>query len=727
MDLSKLNEKQLEAVKQTEGPVLVVAGAGSGKTRVLTYKIAYLIDEIGIHPSSILAITFTNKAANEMKSRVEELVGDASRNMWVSTFHSACVRILRGNIDKLGYTKDFVIYDSADQKTVVKDIMKKLELMDEFEPRYMINQISRAKDQLLTPDKFREKNQSSVDKRKVWEVYDRYQRRLKANNALDFDDLINKTIDLFRKEAEILEKYQDRFEYIMVDEYQDTNKAQYQLIGLLAKKKGNLCVVGDADQSIYKFRGADIRNILDFEKDYPNAKTIKLEQNYRSTKRILKAANEVIKGNLSRKKKKLWTENEEGERIRYHKAYNEYKEAEYIVKTIEDLSYREGLANRDFAILYRMNAQSRVIEESLMRSGIPYKVVGGRKFYDRMEIKDLMAYMKLAQNQKDDVSLLRVINVPKRGIGAKTVEKVREAAAENNMDLFDILLDIESLKLSSKATRSLRSFVDFLVSLIDMKNESSVSEILTAIIDGTGYIEELVIKDTVEAMTRVENIEELVASIREFESKTPDASLELYLQGISLMSDLDNYVEEEDQVVLMTLHSAKGLEFPCVFMAGMEDGIFPGYRSLTNETELEEERRLCYVGITRAQKHLYMTHAARRTQHGRSMSNPMSRFLVEIPKELIKGRIEDEIANKKQSGSFDNMVSFGRGTAEPSKKEECISGDLKAGTKVRHKIFGEGMVISSMGTGEKTMLTIAFDSKGVKKLMLGFAPLEIIG
>ncbi|MBK5251900.1 MAG: DNA helicase PcrA [Peptostreptococcaceae bacterium] len=727
MDLTKLNEKQLEAVKQTEGPLLVVAGAGSGKTRVLTYKIAYLIDELGIHPSSILAITFTNKAANEMKNRVRELVGDLSRNMWVSTFHSACVRILRSNIDKLGYTRDFVIYDTADQKTVVKDIMKTLSMMDDYEPKYMINQISRAKDQLMTPDQYREKNHASLDQKKVWEVYDRYQRRLKANNALDFDDLINKTIDLFRKESDILEKYQERFQYMMVDEYQDTNKAQYQLIKMLAKKNGNLCVVGDADQSIYKFRGADIRNILDFEKDYPNAKTIKLEQNYRSTKRILKAANEVIKGNLSRKKKNLWTENEEGERIRYHKAYNEYKEAEYIVKTIEDLRYRESLANRDFAILYRMNAQSRVIEESLMRSGITYKVVGGRKFYDRMEIKDLMAYMKLAQNQKDDVSLFRVINVPKRGIGARTVEKIRQAAAETNTDVFNILLNVESLGLSAKASKGLRSFVDFIVSLIDKKNECSVSKILSAIIEGTGYVEELVLKDTVEAMTRIENIEELVSSIEEFESKTPDVTLEMYLQGISLMSDLDNYVEEEDQVVLMTLHSAKGLEFPCVFMVGMEDGIFPGFRSLTDNKELEEERRLCYVGITRAQKHLYMSHASRRTQHGKNMSNPMSCFLEEIPKELIKGRIEDELENKRKSGSFDTMVNLGREILEPAKVDEFISGELKPGTKVRHKVFGEGMVISSKGSGDKTLLTIAFDQKGVKKLMLGFAPLEIIG
>ena len=726
MDLTNLNEMQLEAVKHTEGPVLVVAGAGSGKTRVLTYRIAYLIDELGIHPSSILAITFTNKAANEMKNRVMELVGDASRNMWVSTFHSACVRILRSNIDKLGYTRDFVIYDSADQKTVVKDIMKTLGMTDEYEPRYMINQISRAKDRLLTPDKYREKYQQSIDQRKVWEVYDRYQRRLKSNNALDFDDLINKTIELFSKEPGILEKYQDRFQYIMVDEYQDTNKAQYRLINQLAKKNKNICVVGDADQSIYKFRGADIRNILDFEKDYPGARTIKLEQNYRSTKRILKAANEIIKGNLSRKKKKLWTENEQGERIRYHKAYNEYKEAEYIVKTIEDLKYREELDNRDFAVLYRMNSQSRVIEEMLMRNAIPYKVVGGRKFYDRMEIKDLMAYLKLAQNQKDDVSLFRVINVPKRGIGGRTVEKIREAAAEADTNAFNILLNIESVGLSAKAERSLKSFTDFIKVLIEKKNDCTVSEILTAVIEGTGYVEELVLKDTVEASTRIENIEELASSIEEFETKTPDANLETYLQGISLMSDLDNYVESEDQVVLMTLHSAKGLEFPCVFMVGMEDGIFPGFRSLGDDKELEEERRLCYVGITRAQKHLYMTHASKRMQHGRTKSNPMSRFLVEIPKDLIKGRIDDEITNKRQSGSFDDRVSFGREIQSPAKVSESICDGLKPGVKVRHKIFGDGMVISVNGSGERTELTIAFDQKGIKKLMLGFAPLEII-
>jgi len=726
MDLTKLNKMQIEAVKHTEGPVLVVAGAGSGKTRVLTFRIAYLIDELGIQPSSILAITFTNKAANEMKNRVQELVGDASGKMWVSTFHSACVRILRSNIDKLGYTRDFVIYDSADQKTVVKDIIKTLGLKDEYEPKYMINQISRAKDRLLTPDKYREKYQHSIDQRKVWEVYDRYQRRLKANNALDFDDLINKTIELFSKEPEILEKFQDRFQYIMVDEYQDTNKAQYRLINQLAKKHKNICVVGDADQSIYKFRGADIRNILDFEKDYPGARTIKLEQNYRSTKRILKAANEIIKGNMSRKKKKLWTENENGERIRYHKAYNEYKEAEYIVKTIEDLKYRESLENRDFAVLYRMNSQSRVIEEMLMRNAIPYKVVGGRKFYDRKEIKDLMAYMKLAHNQKDDVSLFRVINVPKRGIGGRSVEKIKEAAAAADTDSFNILLNIESVGLSAKAERSLSSFADFMKVLIEKKDDCPVSEILASVIESTGYVEELVLKDTVEASTRIENIEELASSIDEFERKNPDANLETYLQGISLMSDLDNYEETEDQVVLMTLHSAKGLEFPCVFMVGMEDGIFPGFRALGDDKEIEEERRLCYVGITRAQRHLYMTHAAKRMQHGRTKSNPMSRFLVEIPKDLIKGRIEDEITNKRQSGSFDDRVSFCRDVKSASIVSESTYKGMKPGVKVRHKTFGDGMVISVKGSGEKTELTIAFDQKGMKKLMLGFAPLEII-
>lgn len=726
MDLNNLNEMQRKAVMQTEGPVLLVAGAGSGKTRVLTYRIAYLIDELGIHPSSILAITFTNKAASEMKNRVRELVGDVSRNMWISTFHSACVRILRSNIDKLGYTRDFVIYDGADQKTVIKDILSELGLSEDYEPRFMISQISWAKDRLMTPGVYQQKFQQDYDKRKVGEVYERYQRRLKSNNALDFDDLINKTIGLFHKEPDILKYYQERFQYILVDEYQDTNRAQYELVRLLTGKNGNLCVVGDADQSIYKFRGADIRNIIDFEKDYPKAVSIKLEQNYRSTKRILKAANEVIKGNLGRKDKKLWTENEEGEKIRYHKAFNEYKEAEYILKTIKNLKYMEKLANRDFAVLYRMNAQSRVIEEAFMREHIPYKVVGGLKFYDRKEIKDLLAYLKLIQNPKDSVGLFRIINVPKRGIGGKTVEKIRDEAALRKMHEFDILLDPETLGLPARASHTVRSFAALISGFSDQKEELTVSEILQGVLHQTGYLEELVMMDTVESRTRIENIEELVSAVKEFEKKAPEPTLEAYLADISLMSDIDNYEEGDDQVVLMTLHSAKGLEFPCVFMVGMEDGIFPGSRSLVDEGELEEERRLCYVGITRAKKHLYMIHARERNLYGRKCYNPISRFLAEIPEELMEGRIKEEIAHKHESGSFDARTRHIGHEDLPEKPKAMDAGGYKAGTKVRHKIFGEGMVISTRGTGEKTELTIAFDQKGIKKLMLGFAPLEII-
>lgn len=726
MELSNLNEKQLEAVRRTEGPVLIVAGAGSGKTRVLTYRIAYLIEELGISPGSILAITFTNKAADEMKTRVRDLVGNLSRDMWVSTFHSACVRILRRHIEALGYTRDFAIYDGADQKTVVKDILSELHMEDDFEPRYVQSQISRAKDQLLTPEKYREKYGDLYDKGKIWEIYDRYQRRLKANNALDFDDLINKVIELFRREPEILEHYKKRFQYILVDEYQDTNRAQYELVRLLAGKNGNLCVVGDADQSIYKFRGADIRNILEFEKDYPKATVIKLEQNYRSTRRILRAANEVIKNNAGRKKKKLWTENVEGEKIRCHQAWNEHGEADYIVSAMEDHRRRENLAWRDFAVLYRMNAQSRVVEEAFRRNGIPYKVVGGQKFYERKEIKDVLAYLKLIQNPKDALSLFRIINAPKRGVGGRSVEKIKEEAERLGADAFDVLADGEALGLSGRAKTAVDAFHSLLSEFMASKEALAVSDLLEAVLERTGYLEELEVKGTVEARTRIENIEELVSAIREFEKRSDAPTLQAYLEDISLMSDIDALEETDDQAVLMTLHSAKGLEFSCVFMVGMEEGVFPGARAIGEESEMEEERRLCYVGITRARKHLHLVYARERTLYGRFCRNPVSRFLKDIPEELIDGQVSRETTLRPDAGFLDKSVQRFREEARKEKAPAVSASGLAPGTKVRHKAFGEGMVISVKGAGETAELTIAFDQKGVKKLMLGFAPLEVI-
>lgn len=738
MDISTLNEMQRKAVEKTKGPLLILAGAGSGKTRVLTHRIAYLIEEKGVYEGNILAITFTNKAAKEMKERVESLIGSVASKMWISTFHSACVRILRRDIDKIDYTRDFVIYDTADQRTVIKECLKELNVDEKSCPiKYVQNVIGDAKDKLLTPEKYSNLYYTDFQLRKICDIYELYQKKLVSNNALDFDDLILKTIELFERNPEVLDFYQRKFEYIMVDEYQDTNKAQYTLIGKLAKIHRNLCVVGDDDQSIYKFRGADIRNILDFEKDFTDAVVIKLEQNYRSSKTILDAANNVIKENMGRKNKRLWTANGQGEKINYYKGQTERDEADFVVREIEKKVKYDKRKFWDFAVLYRTNAQSRVIEDSLMKESIPYRIFGGLKFYDRKEIKDIIAYLRVIQNPIDDVSLLRVINTPKRGIGNKTIEKLRAIANERGEKLFNTMLDINEIGgFSKRVTAGMNSFLDVVTKYIVNKNDYRVTEIIENVLNETGYLEELKEENTIEARTRIENLGEFMSVAMEFENTSEINTLEEFLGNISLSSDLDNLENEENTVTLMTFHSAKGLEFPVVFMVGMEDGVFPGKRSLIEDDELEEERRLCYVGITRAKEELYLTHASMRTLYGRTNVNPASRFLDDIPQDLLD---MGEVIPKKKHIRFQesdissyansHMISWKKpkeNTTPNKPKNSANSSDIKPGTKVNHKKFGQGTIISINGSGDKAELTIAFDQQGIKKLMLGFAPIEIV-
>lgn len=734
MDLSTLNDKQREAVLKTDGPLLILAGAGSGKTRVLTHRIAHLIEDKGVFESNILAITFTNKAAKEMRARVSNLIGNVASNMWISTFHSACVRILRREIDKIGYTKDFVIYDTTDQKTVIKECLKELNLDEKRNPpKHFVGAISSAKDQLLTPEKYSSINYTDYNLKIVCDVYELYQKKLESNNALDFNDLLMKTVQLFEKDRQVLSYYQNRFKYILVDEYQDTNKAQYKLVNMLSMAHRNLCVVGDDDQSIYKFRGADLRNILDFEKDYPDAHIIRLEQNYRSSKKILEAANHVIRNNKDRKSKTLWTDNQDGEPIRYYKAQNEKDEARYVVREIEKSFKYEKRKLSEFAILYRTNAQSRVLEEALMRDKFSYRIYGGLKFYDRKEIKDIIAYLRVIQNPLDDVSLQRIINTPKRGVGKKTIEKLQEIAVRENRKLFSVLLDIDELGMSKKVTKNLNEFINIIKKyLLGKENEFKVLDIINGVLDDTGYIEELKNENTIEARSRIENLNELKTAAEEILLDDEVNSLDEFLSNISLSSDLDNE-QEGDTITLMTLHSAKGLEFPVVFMVGLEDGIFPSSRSIQEDEEVEEERRLCYVGITRAEEELHITHAALRFQFGKTSVNPASRFLQHIPDELIEIQgVTDNMSTKTvdtldfKSIANNHMISMTE-TKKPTKPVNDVKPNtIGPGTRVRHKKFGEGMIISAKGTGDSTQLTIAFDSQGIKKLVLGFAPIEII-
>ncbi|WP_395027089.1 ATP-dependent helicase, partial [Robinsoniella sp.] len=602
-----LNDMQKSAVFYTEGPLLLLAGAGSGKTRVLTHRIAYLIEEKGVNPWNIMAITFTNKAAGEMRERVDSLVGFGSESIWVSTFHSTCVRILRRYIDRLGYSNSFTIYDSDDQKTLMKDVCKRLQIDTKvYKEKALLGAISSAKDELVSPQAYELNAAGDFGKQKIAQAYKEYQKQLRSNNALDFDDLIVKTVELFQNCPDVLDYYQERFKYIMVDEYQDTNTAQFKLVSLFAEKYQNLCVVGDDDQSIYKFRGANIGNILNFEKMFADARTIKLEQNYRSTQNILNAANDVIRNNVGRKEKTLWTDNEEGDLIHFRQFLTAFDEAEYIVGDIAQ-NIREGnYEYKDCAILYRTNAQSRMFEEKFLMANIPYKIIGGVNFYARKEIKDLLAYLKTVDNAMDDLAVKRIINVPKRGIGATSLGKVQEYADEYDMSFYDALKDAESIATLGRSAVKIKPFVTFIQTLRSKQDYLSVQEILTSIIDETGYVKELEAEDTDEARARIENIDELITKVVSYESDAEEPTLSGFLEEVALVADIDSLEEDSNHVVLMTLHSAKGLEFPNVYLAGMEDGIFPSYMTITSDDplEIEEERRLCYVGITRAKQRL---------------------------------------------------------------------------------------------------------------------------
>ena len=734
--LKKLNKEQYEAAIHTEGPLLIMAGAGSGKTSTMTHRIAYLIKEKGVRPSQILAVTFTNKAAREMRERVEALVG-ADLNMWILTFHSACLRILRKYGHLLGYTSDFVVYDPTDQKTVIKSCIKERN-MDEkmFAPAYVLSIISDCKEKAVSPKKFLELNQDNPKQRGVGELYAAYEAILKKNNAMDFDDLIRNTVLLFERDESVLAEYQQRFRYIMVDEYQDTNYMQYRFIYLLAEAHQNICVVGDDDQCIYQWRGADIKNILDFEKDFKGARVIKLEQNYRSTSNILAAAHSVVERNRQRKSKKLWTEQEEGEKLVYYRADNEKDEARYISQEIDRLHSRE-LKYKDFAILYRTNAQSRTFEEALSSRGVPYRVLGGLRYYDRKEIKDLVAYMRLVQNPADDLSLKRIINEPKRGIGPKTLEKLETLATVRQERLLELLLDEEvTAGIAGKGGDSLLEMARTLRDYGLEKENLKVSDIYDGLLVRTGYLKSLEEQNTVEAESRIENLMEFKSVIYDYEKEDPQLNLASFMERIALMAEIDNHDPGEDAVVLMTMHSAKGLEFPVVFLPGMEDGLFPGWRSLEKPEGIEEERRLCYVGMTRAKERLYLTSAETRTLYGKTDYTRESQFLREIDRKLVAG---DGIVDKKESRipPWSRDGSEGAGGTLPSgykpfdslkyardqvkaggekKKQE----DIQAGDRVAHSKFGEGLVIGA----DSRILEVMFDSVGLKKLARDLAPVR---
>ena len=724
-----LNEQQQEAVFCTEGPLLLLAGAGSGKTRVLTHRIAYLMDQ-GVNPYHIMAITFTNKAAKEMRERVDDLVGFGAEHIWVSTFHSTCVRILRRHIDKLGYGNSFTIYDADDQKSLIKQICKQYKIDTKMMPeRRIINEISSAKDEFMTPSEYETRHQYDFKKKKIAQIYKEYQKQLKANNALDFDDLIFKTVELFQFHPEVLDYYQERFRYIMVDEYQDTNTIQFQLVSMLARKYQNLCVVGDDDQSIYKFRGANVKNILNFENVFPEAVTIKLEQNYRSTKNILNAANEVIKHNKGRKTKKLWTENEEGELIEFHQYGTEYEEARKIIHEIEDLS-KEGYDYKNMAILYRTNAQSRVFEESFMIKNIPYRIVGGTNFYQRKEVKDILSYLKVVDNGLDDLAVRRIINVPRRGIGAATIEKINVYTVEHNISFLDACFSADSIDTLGNAKKKINGFADLIREFRRKMQEGSLEELFKYITDETGYIANLKAEETEEAEGRIENINELLNKVVTYEQEAEEASLSELLEEIALVADIDNLEDSDNRVVLMTLHSAKGLEFPYVFICGMEDGIFPSYMTVMSEDDddMEEERRLCYVGITRAKKKLYLSAAKRRMMQGRTQFNKVSRFIDEIPEQLLQ---LDTGVNFKEKRPDKALFSSNRSNrfrkpyqakSFTSTKMDTLPYDV--GDMVKHIKFGKGKVLEIVSGGRDYEVTVDFEKAGVKKMFASFAKLK---
>lgn len=735
--LNGLNKAQKEAVLHVDGPLLILAGAGSGKTRVLTHRIAYLINEKDIHPGSILAITFTNKAAKEMRERIDNLVGVGSDSIWVSTFHSMCVRMLRRDIEKIDYDKSFVIFDYTDQQTVVKDCLKELNLNDKnYPPKSMLEMIGRAKDDLMTPDIFAKMHAEDFRMNKIAKIYELYQKKLKQNNALDFDDIIVLTIKLFLESPEVLKYYQRKFKYILVDEYQDTNTAQYSLISLLAQESRNLCVVGDDDQSIYGWRGANIRNILDFEKEFKGAKVIKLEQNYRSTQTILDAANHVIKNNLGRKNKSLWTDNEEGDRIKYLECSNEHDEAYFVASEIKRLSMAQDRSYKEFAILYRINAMSRVVEEMLMKEGISYKIFGGLKFYDRKEIKDVLAYLRVIQNPADNISLKRIINEPKRGIGNATLDVAEKFSNLKGVSIFSIISAADEIPDLSRASAKLEKFVSLINSFRVQSQIMTASEMIQEVIERTGILKGYEEEDTLEAQSRIENIKELISVALEFEATNEEKGLVDFLAHVSLVSDIDTMNEDSDYVALMTLHSAKGLEFPVVFLVGMEEGVFPGYRSMTSETELEEERRLCYVGITRARENLYLTNTFTRTLFGNTSYNRVSRFLKEIPEELLdsgakkisEGNSGSKGAAKqgsKDSKGFNPTVSFNASSVRVPQKT-AVATSFNVGDQVQHKLFGEGIITKREKDKDDYTLEIHFKGKGMKRLMESYANLTKI-
>lgn len=717
--LRGLNKQQEEAVKTTEGPLLIMAGAGSGKTRVLTHRIAYLIAEKGVNPYNILAITFTNKAAREMKERVEKIIGGTAAEVWISTFHAMCVKILRRDADRIGISRNFTILDTTDQLSVVKTVLNELNIdPKKYDPRGILAAISGAKNELFDAKTFAGKNEGDLYGQLVGRVYLEYEKKLLQNDSLDFDDLIMKTILLFKRVPDVLEYYQRKFQYIHVDEYQDTNRAQYELVRLLSARFQNICVVGDSDQSIYRWRGADISNILSFEKDYPKAKVILLEENYRSTKNILAAANHVIENNINRKPKKLWTKNGKGEPVYYYRAVNEQDEAFFVAGKIKELAEKKGRKYSDFAVLYRTNAQSRVLEEMLMKAGIPYVIVGGTKFYERKEIKDLIAYMRLVANPNDDISFLRVINVPKRGIGASSLEKISRYATEHECSLFAALAEAESIGLGGKAEKSAAEFSQLISQLHKMQDYLSVTELAEEILRRTGYREMLKLEKTLEAQSRLENIEEFLSVTKNFEEENEDRSLIAFLTDLALVSDIDRIDEGEkkgDAAFLMTLHSAKGLEFPVVFITGMEEGVFPHSRSYESDEEMEEERRLAYVGITRAKEELYLTNAQVRTLYGYSNMNPPSRFLSEIPDEYLRplGRMPAGESREKRVREI--VFAPSEGATEQS---------WKPGDKAYHKKWGTGTVVAVKGEGENLELDIAFPRPiGIKRLLAKFAPI----
>ena len=751
----KLNDMQQEAVRHVDGPLLILAGAGSGKTRVITARAAHLIQNEGVAPWNILAITFTNKAAGEMRTRIMDTVGPGAEAVWVATFHATCVRILRRYADRIGYEANFTIYDADDQKRMMRSVIKAMNLDTKtWKERPLLNTISHAKDELIDPKRFRAEGDGGFSDEMKAKIYERYQEELQRNNAMDFDDLILLTVRLLKADTEVLAYYQNRFRYIMVDEYQDTNTAQFELVRLLAGERQNLCVVGDDDQSIYKFRGANIRNILEFERHYPSAKVIRLEQNYRSTGNILNAANHVIAHNAGRKGKTLWTKNENGEKIHFMQLDTAQEEAQYIADKIRARVNLKGAQYSDCAVLYRTNAQSRLLEERLILSGIPYKIVGGVNFYARAEVKDLLSYLQVIDNPANDMAIRRILNVPRRGIGDTSAERIAAYAAQEGLGFYEAMQQAERIGTLGRTGAKVRQFAQFLERLRAKREEALVSELLTEIIEETGYVRELREAKTEEAAARIENIDELLNKVYTYEDETDDPSLSQFLQEVSLVADIDAVTESRDYVVLMTLHAAKGLEFDTVFLSGMEDGLFPGYASImsADENEIEEERRLCYVGITRAQRELFLTAAQQRMVQGETRMSPVSRFVKEIPKQLIDGYVPksraERAADSGSTGAFGSKYSRGSqltsaisrgGLKEQARSvrsanssyqmkapQKAAPGTLTydVGDRVKHFKFGEGTVLSIVDGGRDYEVTVEFDRVGVKKMFAGFAKLQ---